>query len=134
MPSIHDGQDWRFLREGFDELAPSLEEPVTYHKYTGTSGGVPAFGVAEGRLYDDVKTFAALSAVSVKDIQGGGGFYLVGDVRASLRYPAAGPDEKNGFPGDQFSFWSQRWRVVGLVEVVRIHGEVASYEATLRRV
>jgi len=77
--------DLTYIRECFDEVAPDIEEPITYKRYTGMTAGDPVRGTADTPNYTDLAITASVRELTLEEIQVSGGAYVFGDTEFKIR-------------------------------------------------
>jgi hypothetical protein len=134
-PGLGQQHDTQFFQEALEEQADVFEEAVTLYRFTGYKpGSDPASGRSQEAVYDVEETSALVGAPTRNDLQLVAGIYQQGDLMLSMRFEARAGRDTDGQGGDQFEFWNERWRIVGLVHPVPMGGDVAFHKALVRRI
>lgn len=135
MGDLSQHLDQTLLRDALWEQAPVVEEAIVHREFLRLATGTdPASGRAQTAVYRDHRTTSTLNKPTQQDLQLVGGLYQYGDVILSSRVHVQAPRDSDGLGGDQFQFWGQTWRIVGMVHQVTEGGRDVLWKALLRRV
>ena len=135
MRPLAEGISSETVREALESQSSLLEEAVIFHKFLRLEEGHdPASGRAAKPVFSREHRRAAVGMPTQADLQLYAGLYQNGDVAVHTRYPIRESKDVDGTGGDQFEFWGERWRIVGLVRPGRLGGDRVKWKALVRRI
>ena len=82
-------EDLATIQADLVSLAADAEQTITYKRYTGTTGGDPALGIAPTDSYTDEVTTARVREIDLEEAEKSGGKLVLGDVEFVVRRTSA---------------------------------------------
>lgn len=73
------------IKAALEDIAPYVEEPITYRRRTGIMPGDPAHGEPDTPQYDNQARAAVVRKLTLEEITISGGAYELGDLEFTIR-------------------------------------------------
>lgn len=116
--------DVDYIRQTLADIAPDVEQAITYRRYDHTEPGDPVLGIPPQDVYVDESVTAAVRELTVEEIQVSAGAFTFGDLEFVVRRETA--DAR-----DRIVYQGQTWIPV---ELRRIYlGDILGWKMRCRR-
>lgn len=116
--------DVDYIRQALVDIAPDVEQAITYRRYDHTEPGDPVLGIPPQDVYVDESVTAAVRELTVEEIQVSAGAFTFGDLEFVVRRETA--DAR-----DRIVYQGQTWIPV---ELRRIYlGDILGWKMRCRR-